>query len=146
MVSVNDRKQLLEKTCSREGDEKGERSSRFNLFMSAFTKRASREEIKEAIRVGKKTHGAFVKLSTGKRTPPSSPTVFSFVVPASSVKQAVHRHFVKRRARHIIRKHKKILSKGYVGVFLFKKEVLGASFSEMEKEMLTLLKKSSVTH
>ncbi|HRY62754.1 MAG TPA: ribonuclease P protein component [Candidatus Paceibacterota bacterium] len=69
---------------------------------------------------------------------------FSFVISGKVAKRAVDRNLFKRRGRHIVRKVKDDIQKGFIGAFFAKKGVINVSFIEMEKEVNSLLKRAGV--
>lgn len=73
-----------------------------------------------------------------------SRSAFSFVIPAKAVKTAVERNFLKRRGRHMIKKHLANIKEGYLCAFFLKKELVGLSFPAFEQEILSGLKQANL--
>ena len=71
-------------------------------------------------------------------------SAFSFVISAKAVKTAVERNLLKRRGRHVIKKHLKLIKDGYFCAFFFKKDLLRFPFSAFEQEFLFVLKKANL--
>jgi ribonuclease P protein component len=71
-------------------------------------------------------------------------SAFAFVVPVKASKRAVDRHFIKRRARHIIKKHQLAIKEGYYCVFFFRSNLDQVPFLQFEAEMLSGLKQAGL--
>ena len=74
----------------------------------------------------------------------ATPSRFSFVASAKVSKKATERNTFKRRGYAIIQKHKTKISSGYLCAFFLKKESAAAPFKELEKEIITVLKRANV--
>jgi ribonuclease P protein component len=72
----------------------------------------------------------------------NKPTRFAFVVPKKTIKKAVHRNRLKRRARYIIQKYKKDIKNGYTGIFVFKEGKQEQPFRALELSIVKTLKKT----
>jgi len=66
---------------------------------------------------------------------------FSFVVPNKVKKTAMGRHLIKRRLSAVVEKLLTTLKPGFSVVFFVKKDVSQLPYSEVEKEVVELLKK-----
>jgi ribonuclease P protein component len=75
---------------------------------------------------------------------PSNETRFSFVVSKKVSNKANKRNLLKRRGYSIIKDTTKNINRGFVCVFFFKKSALTVSFADLRKEVLFMLKKSTV--
>lgn len=71
-------------------------------------------------------------------------SAFSFVVSSKAVKTAVRRNSLKRRGRHVVKKHLAQIKEGYFCAFFLKKELSGLPFPFFEQEILTVLKKANL--
>jgi ribonuclease P protein component len=71
-------------------------------------------------------------------------SAFSFVVPAKTIKTAIQRNFLKRRGRHVVKKHLARIKGGYLCAFFLKKEASKESFSDFEQEILAVLKTANL--
>jgi ribonuclease P protein component len=71
-------------------------------------------------------------------------SAFSFVVSSKAVKKATERNLLKRRARHVIKKHLPDIKEGYFCAFFFKKELVTFSFTSFEQELLDGLKQAKM--
>jgi len=71
-------------------------------------------------------------------------SAFSFITPSKSFRTAVLRNFLKRRGRHVARKHLASLKEGYLAAFFLKKEMSSLPFPEFEQEILSGLKKANL--
>jgi|SRR3989344_471980 len=70
---------------------------------------------------------------------------FSFVVSGSVLKKATDRNLIKRRGYSIIRKNNKTIKKlPLVGIFFVKKGVGDISYTQMENEIIFLLKQAGI--
>jgi len=71
-------------------------------------------------------------------------TKFSFIVSKKVSNKAVKRNLLKKRGYSILDEVLDKTKDGFVCIFFFKKESLGVDFNDLKKEILLLLKKSSV--
>jgi ribonuclease P protein component len=71
-------------------------------------------------------------------------SAFSFVIPAKAVKTAVGRNFLKRRGRHVIKKHLSSIKDGYLCAFFLKKDMIGLPFPIFEQGILSGLKQANL--
>lgn len=71
-------------------------------------------------------------------------SAFSFVVPIKAAKTAVLRHFLKRRARHVIKKHLAEVREGYYCAFFFRAGLAKLPFLAFESEILDGLAKANL--
>ncbi len=69
---------------------------------------------------------------------------FSFVVSAKVAKSAVARNILKRRGYTVMKKNISSIKPGYICAFFFKKESIKVPFKELEKEIITTLKRANV--
>lgn len=67
-----------------------------------------------------------------------------FIVSSNVSKKSALRNKLKRRARAIIYRHLKKISEQCFLAFIFKKEALNLSFSELEKEMAAALNEAGL--
>jgi len=75
---------------------------------------------------------------------PYKETRVSFVVSKKVSNKAVKRNFLKRKGYSAIKDMPISLNKGFVCVFFFKKSTLSISYTDLKKEISSLLKKSRV--
>lgn len=68
--------------------------------------------------------------------------LFGFVVSKKTAKKAVARNKLKRRGRHIAKKHLASFKKGAANIIFFKKGSETLKFSDLEEKMLELFKKA----
>lgn len=68
----------------------------------------------------------------------------AFIVSSAVSKKAVIRNLLKRRARAIILKYLKYFIAPIFIIFIFKKSSLSLSFNELEKEIVSGLKKAGI--
>jgi len=85
----------------------------------------------------KRKSGRYVSVVLFKQST-SNPT-FTFVVSSKFFSDATTRNFIKRRARHIIKKHLPSIKSGNY-FFYFKKNIDKLPFKEIEKEIVSLIK------
>ena len=71
-------------------------------------------------------------------------SAFSFVIPVKAVKTAIGRNFLKRRGRHVIKKHLADIKEGYLCAFFLRKEMAGLPFPVFEQEILAVLKTANL--
>ncbi|MBU3925579.1 ribonuclease P protein component [Patescibacteria group bacterium] len=69
---------------------------------------------------------------------------FAFVVSKKTAKKAVARNKLKRRARYIVKKYLNSFKKNTANIIFFKKGSETMEFSELEKNMLELFKKTRI--
>ena len=74
----------------------------------------------------------------------SLPTLFAFVVPNKVKKTSVGRHLIKRKMSAVVEKLLINLKPGFSTVIFAKKDVSKAPYSEIEKEIIELLKKARI--
>ena len=74
----------------------------------------------------------------------NSPSRFSFVVPAKVKKTSVGRHLIKRKMTSAVEKVLLDIKPGLSVIIFAKKDVFTHTFSEIEKEVLELLKKAKI--
>ncbi len=74
----------------------------------------------------------------------SNETKFSFVVSKKVSNKATERNFLKRRGYSVIKDITKNINKGFVCVFFFKKHTPTLSYMDLKKEILSLLRKSTI--
>ena len=104
-------------------------------------KRLSRQLIENVIRKGQATSSKHLTL---KYLPFSGLSLFSFVVSIRVNKKATTRNLLKRRSRHIIRKHSQKIKDGYAYVIIFKVASVSVPFQELETETISLFKKANL--
>lgn len=88
-------------------------------------------------------HSTYTSLSLQKQTK-EEPNKFSFVVSGKVSKKAVVRNKLKRRGYYVIKKFLPTIKIGYFVVFFLKKEIVGLSYSDFEKQILFLLNKAKL--
>ncbi len=71
-------------------------------------------------------------------------TKFSFVTSKKVSNKAVKRNLLKRRGYSIVKSISKNINNGFICIFFFKKSSTLLSYTELEKEILFLLKKAKV--
>lgn len=71
-------------------------------------------------------------------------TRFSFVVPVRVSKKAVVRNKMKRRGRYIVSKVIYSIKEGFALIVFFKKESEKVDFDVLEKDLLSILRKTKV--
>ncbi|HED05744.1 MAG TPA: ribonuclease P protein component [Ignavibacteria bacterium] len=71
-------------------------------------------------------------------------TRFSFVVSKKVSTKANKRNLLKRRGFSVIKNTLKNIKKGFTCVFFFKKNAITVSYTELNKEILFLLRKSKI--
>lgn len=69
------------------------------------------------------------------------PSLFGFVVPNKVKKTSVGRHLIKRRMSAVVEKLLITLKPGISAIVFAKKDVSKVAFSEIEKELVELLKR-----
>jgi ribonuclease P protein component len=107
--------------------------------------KVTRDNFDTVLKKGKNIHSpllSFKYVSLDETDP--KPSKFSFVISGKVAKLAVERNLFKRRGRHIIRKEKSNLRNGYMGAFFAKAGITKIMFAELEKEVVSLLKKSDI--
>jgi ribonuclease P protein component len=110
--------------------------------MLPINRRVKKELFPEIMKTGIFSHGNsfYIKYLDQKNDKPS---LFSFVIPAKIVKTSVKRHKLKRKMTAVVEKHLKTIRNGFWVLVFAKKDVSGASYVEIEKEILDLLSKVS---
>ena len=71
-------------------------------------------------------------------------TKFSFVVSKKVSNKANKRNLLKRRGFSVIENKIKYTNNGFVCVFYFKKNAINKSYSDIEKDIVLLLKKANI--
>jgi ribonuclease P protein component len=104
--------------------------------------RINRQLFKEIFAKGKSFHSDLIFLKIADLADKNS--CFTFVVPIKTVKKAVRRNKIKRRARAIIYKNLSLFKNGVGAIFFFKKGSEKLNFSELEKEIITISQKSKI--
>jgi len=104
------------------------------------TRRIPRRELGPVIFKGKKYTSPHLILSLFPTEEKTSKFVFS--LSKKVCKSAVLRNKYRRRGYSIISKHLNTIKNGYLLMFSFKKDGASISFSELEKEIMTLLSDS----
>ena len=74
----------------------------------------------------------------------SLPPLFSFVVPNKVKKTSVGRHLIKRRMSAVVEKLLITLKPSISAIIFAKKDVSSLPFSEIEKEIVELMKKARI--
>jgi len=97
----------------------------------------------QILKEGRSFHTKNLSLRVSSRKDQDKST-FSFVVPAKAVKTAVLRNFLKRRGRHVIKKHLASIKEGYFCAFFLKKELVDTPFLDFEQEILNGLKQAKL--
>lgn len=100
---------------------------------------SDRKDIEKILKIGKREYNAYFSLfylKTGKKTR------VKVIVPVKVDKRATKRNLLRRRASEILRNNLANIKSGYDIVLLFKKEVLGIEFADLQKEILRTLKKA----
>lgn len=110
--------------------------------MLAKKHRINKKLFKQGFKKGKSLHSENISLKTAIL--PVKNAVFAFVVPLKTAKKAVARNKLRRRARHIVKKHLGFIKEGAVAIFFFKKGAEKMKFWELEQKMLELLKKARI--
>lgn len=72
------------------------------------------------------------------------PSLFAFVVPNKVKKTSVGRHLIKRRMTAVVESRLDIIKPGLSVIFFAKKDVSSLPYTDVEKEMVELLKKAKV--
>ncbi len=106
--------------------------------MSLNKKRVTKKLFNEIIKNGKKFSGSFFNFRYIYNTNISK---YAIVVPKKNTKKAVDRNKYKRRGYYILRI---ILPLKGVGIFIYKKNGLKASFQEIKKDIFYILKKTKI--
>lgn len=104
----------------------------------------NREIFDNLLKKGKNTHSPLLSLRYMPILDNQPLSSFSFVISGKIAKKATERNLFKRRGRHIIRKLKNKINNGFVGAFFAKSGSTKVSFSEIEKEIESLLAKSGI--
>ncbi len=71
-------------------------------------------------------------------------TKFCFIISKKVLSKANKRNFLRRRLKFVVLKNKLKIKNGFICVFYIKKTIISTSFSEIEKEVLFLLKKANI--
>ncbi|MBI2099778.1 MAG: ribonuclease P protein component [Candidatus Vogelbacteria bacterium] len=87
---------------------------------------------------------ASLKLVKGSGLPATAAGRFVLVVSAKVARLAVTRNKLKRRARHIIRRHQASSPKHYDTFIFFTKGAAELSFPELEQQLVFLLKRAKI--
>ena len=66
---------------------------------------------------------------------------FSFITPKTVSKKAVQRNLLRRRGYSIIQKNLKNIKNPLLAFFFFNKDATGATYKELEADIMSLLKK-----
>ena len=74
----------------------------------------------------------------------SSPSLFGFVVPAKVEKTSAGRHLLKRKMTAAVENIISDICLGFSGIFFVKKGVSHLSYTEIEKEIVSLLIKAKI--
>ena len=111
--------------------------------MLSQERRISQSLFAQILKDGRSFHTPNLSLRVSQRKDQGK-SAFSFVVPAKIAKTATQRNFLKRRGRHVIKKHQLVIKEGYFCAFFFKKEIIGLSFPVFEQEILSVLKKANL--
>ncbi len=104
--------------------------------------RINRQLFKEIFSKGKNFHSDLIFLKIADITDKNP--CFTFVVPKKTVKKAVIRNKIKRRARDIIYKNLSLFKNGVGAIFFFKKGSEKLNFPEFQKEIMAISKKSKI--
>ncbi len=107
-------------------------------------KRVSKEDFPGILKKSKSFSSENLTLRVLKNTNNKEETRFSFVVSRKVSKTAPKRNLLKRRARFAVSRLGGGVKEGFLCVFFVKKGAIGIPYSEMEKEILYLLKKANV--
>ena len=120
------------------GGEKAGLKLRFKIMLPK-TRRVTKDFIGKIIKNGRSFHSNHLTLKF--LTSPSN-ALFGFVVPLKVGRNAVGRNLLKRRGRHIIKKHLSQIKTNQAYVMMFKLGSLDISFKDLELEILSLFKKA----
>ena len=74
----------------------------------------------------------------------SEPGQFSFVIPNKIKKTSVGRHLIKRRLTAAVEKLLITIKPGFSAIIFVKKDISTLPFTEVEKEVVELLKKAKI--
>ncbi len=110
--------------------------------MSAIKNRIDKKLFSEIFKKGKSVFSERLLLKFVFA--PNKEPAFSFVVSSKTIKRAVDRNKLKRRARHVVRKVAKEIKEGTRAVVFFKKWERGIGFSETETELIKIFKKAGI--
>ncbi|NLL61208.1 MAG: ribonuclease P protein component [Candidatus Atribacteria bacterium] len=66
------------------------------------------------------------------------------IIVKKSIGNAVQRNKIRRRLREIWRQQNKVLSPGYDMVIVARKEIISATFAEIEQEIIELLQRNNI--
>ena len=66
------------------------------------------------------------------------------IIVKKSIGNAVQRNKIRRRLREIWRQQNNILSPGHDMVIIARKEIISATFAEIEQELIELLQKNNI--
>ncbi len=71
-------------------------------------------------------------------------TKFCFIISKKVSTKANKRNLIRRRLKFVILKNNSKIKNGFICVFYIKKTIVNPSYSEIEKEVLFLLKKANI--
>jgi|GEM_PF-1322548 len=140
---------VFEKECKQRGAEGcsrgAEKKRGKNLLLSAIPKKSkiSSSQIGLVIRRGKKLEGKFFYLKY-LWSPNQKENFFGFVVASRISKKATIRNKIKRRAKAIVQKLQPEFKRGNSAVLVAKQGIVGRSYSELKKDIETLLKYAQI--
>lgn len=111
--------------------------------MLSKERRISQSLFAQILKDGKGFHSPNLSLRVSRRKDQGK-SAFSFVVSSKAVKTAVGRNILKRRGRHVIKKHLFNIREGYFYAFFLKKELSGLPFPLFEQEILAVLRQAKM--
>jgi ribonuclease P protein component len=111
--------------------------------MLPLKRRVKKASFEKIMKEGVFVHGTnfYLKLLDRKD---NSPSLFSFVVPNKVKRTSVGRHLIKRKITAVVENLLTTLKSGYSVIFFTKKDVSALPYSDIEREMVELLKKARI--
>ncbi len=112
--------------------------------MLSKKRRVGRELFSQILTRSKSFYGNNLSLRVFKTPHSNKETKFSFIVSKKVSNKAVKRNLLKKRGYYAVKKISKNLNNGFVCMFFLKNSSILLSYTELEKEILFLLKKANV--